>query len=142
MRGVVGAVDFNLAGAAILAATLVGLVSLAKTFAFGTQRERVTAGIVLAVSVVAVFLVAASDFAHTQTVLDRPLDQMNVWSQLVVAVLVAGLGAGGWETLKKVADIGISRDKTPPAPAPSDVHATVVEPGANIADAAASSAPK
>jgi cell division protein FtsW (lipid II flippase) len=85
---------------------LLGLVSLAKSLAFGTNRDRIVAGLTIVIAVVAVLLVAASDFGHTQVVLDVPLDSMNFWSQLVVAVILAGLGSGVWQGLAAVKNVG------------------------------------
>jgi hypothetical protein len=68
--------------------------------------------ICLVVSVVTVLLVGASDFAGSQVVLDKPLDQMNVWSQLLVAVLAAGVASATWEIgAKAVSNIGENQNK-------------------------------
>src|SRR5262245_43144881 len=96
----------DLTSAVILGAVVLGLVSMARTALNGATKDRLTVVIVLVVSIVAVLLVAASDFGSTQVILSRSLDKMNFWSQLVVGVLLAGLGSGGWEALRAVKNIG------------------------------------
>lgn len=94
---------FDLASAVVLGLVVMGLVTMAMAVKDGKWAEVV---ICLAVSFGAVMLVAASDFAHEQVVLDRPLDTLNLASQAVVALLIAGVAATAWETLKAAKNIG------------------------------------
>lgn len=96
----------DVGSAAVLGAVVLGLVSLARSLILGTNQDRVVAVVALVVSVVAVILVAASDFAGEQIVLDRPLSSLNGASQLVVALLLAGVASAGWQGLKAVSNIG------------------------------------
>ena len=114
----------DLGSAIILGLVVTGLVKLARDFAFGDTRTRITVGICLVVSVAAVLLVAASDFASEQVVLDRPLDSLNTASQLVVALLLAGFASVAWQTLGAVRNVGENEPKYGPPPAGSSyVHA-------------------
>jgi hypothetical protein len=98
---------FDLGSAIVLGLVLVGLTSLAHTLVTGTKQQRLTAAICLVVSIVAVLLVGASDFAHEQVLLEHPLDQLNIWSQLLIAVLAAGVASATWEIgSKAVSNIG------------------------------------
>ena len=76
---------FDFGNAAVLGLVLVGLVSLAKSLIYGTTESRIVALTCLLIAFVGVQLVAASDFARQQVLLDVPLNAMNFWSQLVVA---------------------------------------------------------
>lgn len=116
MGVVVAATGFSLGSAVVLGLVLVGLVSLAHSLVLGTNADRIKSGICLGVSIVAVLLVGASDFGHTQIVLDKPLDTMNIWSQLVVALLAAGIASGLWQAgPKAISNIGIPMPKFPSA---------------------------
>lgn len=97
---------FDLTSAVVLGLVLFGLVEAAKNLIWGTNRERVIVASALAVSVITVVLVAASDFAHEQVVLDRSLDSLNFASQLVVALLLAGLAAAAFKGVQAVRNIG------------------------------------
>lgn len=97
---------FDVASAVVLGLVLTGLVSLVRTVVQGPPADRLKVIICVAVSVVTVLLVAASDFAGDQVVLDRPLDSLNFWSQMVVALLLAGLASVSWQTLRAVKNIG------------------------------------
>lgn len=99
----------DLTSAVILGAVLLGLISLVYTLVTGTAQQRVTVAICLAVSIVVVLLVGASDFAHEQVVLNRPLDSLSVISQLLVAILLAGIASAMWETLRAAKNIGANQ---------------------------------
>jgi hypothetical protein len=96
----------DLGSAAILGAVVVGLVALARSLIFGVNRDRIIAGTCLAIGIGATWLVGASDFASEQVVLDKPLDQLNFWSQMLVGVLVAGVASAGWQGYKAIANVG------------------------------------
>jgi hypothetical protein len=100
----------DLGQAIVLGLLVVGLIALVKSLVFGpTHRDRLLAVLSLVVSFVAVVLIAASDFAHEQVVLDRPLDSLNFASQMVVVILLAGLASGLWQIgAKAVSKIGSS----------------------------------
>lgn len=121
----------DLSSAVVLGLVLVGLTSLAHTLVMGPNPRRLVAIICLMVSIAAVFLVGASDFAHQQVVLDKPLDTLNLWSQLLIAVLAAGIASATWEIgVKAISNIGQNN-----APA-----ATSVQP-ANLQQVATSPTP-
>jgi hypothetical protein len=103
---------FDLGNAIVLGLLVAGLVSLVKTLVEGDHKARVTVLACLGVSIVAVFLAAASDFSHEQVLLNTPLDEMNVWSQLIVAVLLAGLASGIWQGFQAVKNIGYNQGET------------------------------
>lgn len=97
---------FDIGSAVVLGLVLTGLVTLAHTLIKGDNDSKVAAGICLVVSIIAVQLVAASDFASEQVVLDRALNDLNFWSQLVVSLLLAGVAAGVWTGFKAVSRVG------------------------------------
>lgn len=97
---------FDLTNAVILGLVLVGLIAIARTLLFGTNRERVIVVACVIVSFITVMLVAASDFAHEQVVLNRPLDSMNFGSQLVIVVLLVGLASALWQGYKALSHVG------------------------------------
>src|SRR5678815_1807122 len=96
----------DLGSAVVLGAVVLGLVALARSLIFGTNVDRIVAGVCVVVSVLAVVLVAASDFAHENVVLDRPLDSVNFASQLVIALMLSGFASAGWQALRSVRNIG------------------------------------
>lgn len=118
----------DFAQAALLVAGLLGITQLAKTFVYGTTRERVNAAIVLVASTVATLLVAQSDWASTQVVGDKPLSTLNFWSLLLVAVFLAGASSTAWELLGAVKNVGenqplaLDKVKKAVAKAGPDVH--------------------
>jgi len=97
---------FDIGSAVVLGLVLTGLVTMVHTLVVGPGPARVKVLVCLGVAVVVVLLVAASDFAHQQVVLDRSLDTLNFWSQLVVAILLAGLASVAWEGLRAVKNVG------------------------------------
>lgn len=97
---------FDIGSAVVLGLVLMGLVAMARALVLGPNADRLKVVICLVVSVVAVLLVAASDFAHEQVVLDRALDTLNFWSQMVVALLLAGIASASWQGVKAVRSIG------------------------------------
>jgi hypothetical protein len=90
----------------VLGLVLLGLVALAKTLLDGPNRDRLIVLICFVVALIAVLLVAASDFAHENVVLDRPLDSLNFWSQMVIVILATGLASAGWQGIKAVSRVG------------------------------------
>ena len=97
---------FDIGSAIVLGLVLTGLVTLVYSLVVGDTAERIKVAVCLVVSIITVLLVAASDFAKEQVVLDRSLDSLNVPSQLVVALLLAGIAAGIWQGLKAVSNVG------------------------------------
>jgi hypothetical protein len=99
----------DLGSAVVLGLVLIGLVQLVMSVLDPTKR--LVALVSLAVAIVAVQLVAASDFASEQVVLDRPLNSMNFASQLVVSLLAAGIASGVWQIgAKAVSNIGQNQE--------------------------------
>lgn len=99
---------FDIGSAVVLGLVLMGLVALAKTLIDGPGRDRIIVLVCFVVAFIAVMLVAASDFAHEQVVLDRTLDSLNFWSQLVIVVLLTGLASAAWQGIKAVSRVGSS----------------------------------
>ena len=97
---------FDIGSAIVLGLVLTGLISLVRNLAFGTMHDRLVVICCLVVSIIAVLLVAASDFAHENVVLDRSLDTLNFWSQMVVALLLSGLASGIWQGFEAVKNVG------------------------------------
>lgn len=97
---------FDIGSAVVLGLVVVGLVSLVKSLVYGTTQDRVITVACLVVAFIAVMLVAASDFAREQVVLDRTLDSLNFWSQMVIVLLLAGTASGIWQGYKAVSRVG------------------------------------
>lgn len=97
---------FDISSAVILGLVVLGLIAIAKTLYEGSARDRIIVAICFLVSLVTVVLVAASDFASEQVVLDRPLSTLNFGSQLVVVILLTGTASAAYEGLKAVKNIG------------------------------------
>ena len=98
---------FDLGRAIVLGLVLIGLTQLILTLWDGPWQKRKVAIIALAASLLAVQLVAASDFASEQILLDRPLNTLNFASQLVISLLAAGTASGVWQIgSKAVKNIG------------------------------------
>lgn len=133
----------DLANAALLIATVIGLVSLARTVKDGTAADRWNVGIVLGMAIGAVFLVGATAWAHTQVIGDVRMDDMSVADKVLVALFAAGAASTGWETIKAVKNIGV--------PMPSKAQQDAIDTGAEASlarwaylghDEAAKEAPK
>lgn len=103
----------DLGSAAVVGLVVLGLVALARSLIYGTNQDRVIAGVSLVVGIGAVLLVGASDFAHEQVLLDRPLDTLNGWSQVLLGVLVGGVASAGWQGVKAIRNVG-ENDNTVP----------------------------
>lgn len=97
---------FDLSSAVVVGLVLTGLVSLVRTLVQGPNPRRITAGLCFVVSLATIMLVAASDFAHDQMLLNYPLDTLNLASQVVVAILAAGLASAVWEGFSAAKNIG------------------------------------
>lgn len=116
----------NLGEATFLVAVITGMVTLARSFVFGTSRERVVGGIVLAIAIGSVFLVSASDWAHEQIVVGKPLDEVSVASRFCIAFVLAGGASTLWQVLGAVRNIGENQpaggtaNTAPPLPTASD----------------------
>jgi hypothetical protein len=100
----------DLGQAVVLGLVLVGLTQLVMTLVKGPNDARIVAVVALGVALVAVQLVAASDFAAEQIVLDRPLNSMNFASQLVVSLLAAGIASGVWQGYVALKNVGQNHD--------------------------------
>lgn len=96
----------DIGSAVVLGLVIMGLVTLARSLIYGSKQDRVIAITCLVLGIVAVLLVGASDFAHENVVLDRPLDTLNFWSQLVVGLLLGGVASAAWTGVKAVSRIG------------------------------------
>jgi uncharacterized membrane protein len=97
---------FDIGSAVILGLVLMGLIDVARTLVEGPNKSRIQVAVVIVVCAVTVLLVAASDFAHEQVVLNRPLDSLNFASQMVIVVLLIGLASAAWKGIKAVSNIG------------------------------------
>ena len=106
---------FDIGSAVVLGLVVMGLVALVHSLVLGTGADRIRVLCCLAVSVVAVVLVAASDFAGEQVLLDHKLSTLNFASQMIVALLLAGLAAAAWQGVKAVSNIGVPMPKYPTA---------------------------
>jgi hypothetical protein len=96
----------DLSSAVIVGLVVIGLVALARSLIYGTMQDRVVAVVCLVLGVGTVWLVGASDFASEQVILNKPLDSMNFWSQLLVGILVGGIASAGWQGYKSVRNVG------------------------------------
>jgi hypothetical protein len=104
----------DVGSAVILGLTLTGLVSLAYSLVTGTTQDRVKAALCLVIGIGVTLLVGASDFASQQIVLDRSLASMNIWSQIVVGILLAGIASGVWQGYAAVKNVGENQVHYPP----------------------------
>lgn len=94
--------------AALLIGVVLGLSQFVKRVLPENLRDDsgVVAAIVLAVSIVAVFLVAESAWGHEQIVGGKSLDELGWSSRLLVAVLLAGGASFAWEGFISLRNIG------------------------------------
>lgn len=97
---------FDLTSAVVLAAVVMGLVFLLKTLLPDGVSPKIVAVLCVVVGILAVLIVGASDFAHDQVVLNRPLDSLNLASQILVGFLVGGGAAASYKTLSAISNIG------------------------------------
>lgn len=106
----------DLGSAVVVGLVLTGLVALARSLIEGpTNKDRLTVVVCLALGIGTVLLVGASDFASEQVLLDKPLDTLNVWSQILLGVLLAGVASTLWQAVKAVSNVGENQPKTPQA---------------------------
>lgn len=103
---------FDLSSAVVVGLVLTGLVSLVRTIVQGPNPRRITAATCFLVSLATIILVSASDFAHDQVILKQPLDRLNVASQIVVAILAAGIASAVWEGYTAAKNIGENQPST------------------------------
>jgi hypothetical protein len=97
---------FDIGSAVVLGLVGTGLVTLAISLIYGPKDKRISALACLVIAVITVILVAESDFATKEVVLDHSLGSLNFASQMVVALLLAGIMSGIWEALRAVKNIG------------------------------------
>lgn len=102
-----------LAGAVVLGLLVTGLVKLANDLIEGDAKTRRRAGVCIGIGQLGTQLVAHSDFAAGEKVLGRTLDTMNLGSQVVVGVLVAGLAVAAWLALDALRNVGENQVKRP-----------------------------
>jgi len=119
---------FDIGSAVVLGLVVMGLVALAHSLVLGTNTDRIRALVCMAVSVLAVVLVAASDFAGEQVLLDHKLSTLNFASQMIVALLLSGIASAAWQGVKAVSNIGQPMPKYPAAKA-NHVNAPVAGTG-------------
>lgn len=115
--------DDLLGGALVLGLVLTGVVKLVHDAVFGDTIARLKVAICVIVAVVVVLLISASDFASETVILKKSLASLNVWSQLVIALLVAGVASTIWQTLGAVRNVGENEVKRPTL-APRDDNPT------------------
>jgi uncharacterized membrane protein YbjE (DUF340 family) len=98
----------NFANAALLIAAVYGIAELVKSLLpdFVTSRSWAVAILVVAVAFAAVFLVAATTWAHTQVIGNVPLDKMSVADKVLVSVFAAGAAGLVNKSLVAVTNIG------------------------------------
>lgn len=105
---------FDLGSAVVLGLVVMGLVTMVHTLVYGPGPDRVKVVSCLVVAFIAVQVVAASDFANEQVVLNRKLDSLNFWSQMVIVLLVAGVASAVWNIgVKAISNIGTPMPKYP-----------------------------
>jgi hypothetical protein len=97
--------------AIILAAAIIGVVQLAKTFVWGTTKERITAGIVLAASISMTYLVATSAWGNEQIVGGKQLGELGWSSLLLVGIILGAVASTGWEAFTTVRNVGFNQPK-------------------------------
>lgn len=112
----------NLANAALLIAAVLGLAAQARTLKDGTNSDRATVAIVDVVALLAVFLVGATSWAHTQVIGNVEMAHMSVADKVLVALFAAGAASAAWETLGAVKNIG--------APQPTKTQQDAIDQGA------------
>jgi hypothetical protein len=108
--------------AAILTFVFLGLISEAKSLVWGTNKERITVGLVNVVAIITVYLVATSAWADSQIIGGKNLGALGWSSELLVAVVLAGSASGLWQALTKVANIGV--------PMPTEAQKAAMDKGA------------
>src|SRR6187402_2192324 len=92
--------------ALLLVSAIIGVVQLAKTFVWGSAKERITAGIVLGASISMTYLVATSAWGNEQVLGGKHLDELGWSSLLLVGIVVGAMASTGWEAFTTVRNIG------------------------------------
>lgn len=98
--------DFQ--NALLLIAAIFGVVELIKSLlpSSVTKNSKVIVGVVLIVSFGITMLVAHTAWAHEQVIGSKPLDELNLASQVLVSLLAAGTAAFGSNFLYSLRNIG------------------------------------
>ena len=96
--------DFG--NAALLIFIFVGLISEAKALAWGTNKERITVGIVNVVGIAAVFLVAESVWGTEQIIGGQQLGLLDWASRILVGVVLGGGASGLWQGFDTIKNVG------------------------------------
>jgi hypothetical protein len=102
------------ASAALLVFVVLALTDFVKAALPGELDPRFTPLLAFVVAAAAVFAVAESDWGDSQVVGDVTLAAMNVWSKLVVAVLLVGGAATADKVLNAVRNVGENQGSRPP----------------------------
>ncbi|GIU87467.1 MAG: hypothetical protein KatS3mg009_1982 [Acidimicrobiia bacterium] len=100
--------------AALLVFVVLAVTDFVKAALPGDLDPRFTPLLALLVAVGAVFAVAESDWGGAQMVGDVSLAAMNVWSKLIVAVLLVGGAATADKVLNAVRNVGENQGSRPP----------------------------
>lgn len=108
--------------AAILTFVFLGLVSEAKSLVWGTNKERITIGIVNVVAIIVVFLVAESAWGEFQVIGDQKLGLLDWASKLLVAIVLAGSASGLWQGFTAIKNVGV--------PMPTEAQKAALDKGA------------
>jgi hypothetical protein len=135
--------------AILLVAAIIGVVQLAKTFVWGTTKERITAGIVLGSAIAMTFLVSTSAWGDEQVLGGEQLDDLGWSSLLLVGIVLGAMASTGWEAFTTIRNVGVpmpskvqqaAADKGAAAYAAAELpdgggsHDTAVTPGMKFAD--------
>lgn len=92
--------------AVLLGIVLLGLIQEVKTLVWGSNKDRATVAIVNGCALAATFLVAETVWGNEQIIGGQQLGLLDWASKLVVALVLGGVAAGGWETITSVRNIG------------------------------------
>lgn len=134
----------DFANAVFLVAVAFGLTELVKGIYPGYQAlpkswsSPITVVIAIVVGQTAVFLVAATVWAHEQVVGNHPLDKLNIASRIVVGLMLAASSAFGDKLLGAVSNVGqnvvkkpittsLGAGSSPTGPVPSSPDAPVAQ---------------
>lgn len=101
--------DFG--NAALLTFILLGLIAEAKSLVWGTNKERITIGIVNGAAVATVFLVAESAWGNEQIIGGQQLGLLGWSSRLLVAIVLGGGASGLWQGFDTIKNVGQNMPK-------------------------------
>ena len=92
--------------AALLVFIFVGLVAEAKALVWGDMKQRITVGIVNAVGIATVFLVAETVWGNEQIIGGHQLGLLDWASKLLIGIVLGGGASGVWEGFTTLKNIG------------------------------------